>query len=112
MESQKSVFNFAKNIISIRKELKAVECGKYEMILNDDPQVLAYKREFEGHELIVVSNFFENETKVNYDLDGFKVLANNYKEQVSLENVILKPYQTIIFYKWWLLVVPFTANGD
>ena len=99
MESQKSVFNFAKNIISIRKELKAIECGKYEMILKDDPQVLAYKREFEGHELIVVSNFFENETKVNYDLDGFKVLANNYKEQVSLENVILKPYQTIIFYK-------------
>ena len=99
MESQKSVFNFAKNIISIRKELKAIECGKYEMILNDDPQVLAYKREFEGHELIVVSNFFENETKVDYDLDGFKILADNYKEQVSLENVILKPYQTIIFYK-------------
>ena len=99
MESQKSVFNFAKNIISIRKELKAIECGKYEMILKDDPQVLAYKREFEGHELIVVSNFFENETKVNYDLDGFKILADNYKEQVSLEDVILKRYQTLIFYK-------------
>lgn len=99
MESQKSVFNFTKNIISIRKELKAIECGKYEMILKDDPQILAYKREYEEHELIVVCNFFENEIKVNYDLRGYKVIANNYKEQISLENVTLKPYQTIIFYK-------------
>ncbi len=99
IKEEKSVFNFAKNIIALRKELKVVEFGKYEMILKDDPYIFAYKRTFEGKTLLVVSNFSENEADFKYDIKGYKILLNNYKEDPSFDNLILKPYQTIIFYK-------------
>ena len=104
VEDKNSVFYHYKKLIKLRKSEDLFVIGKYEDIDLENKKVYAYKRVGENGELIVISNFYENEVK--FDINGLeiekcKVLLSNYKENPKVEGneIVLKPYESIIFKK-------------
>ena len=104
LEDKNSVFYHYKKLIKLRKSEDLFVIGKYEDIDLENKKVYAYKRVGENGELIVISNFYENEVK--FDINGLeiekcKVLLSNYKENPKVEGneIVLKPYESIIFKK-------------
>ena len=51
-----SVFHHYRKLIELRHAEPAVAFGDFAMLLEDDPQVYAFTREFEGTELLVLVN--------------------------------------------------------
>ena len=104
VEDKNSVFYHYQKLIKLRKSEDLFVIGKYEDIDLENKKVYAYKRVGENGELIVISNFYENEVK--FDINGLeiekcKVLLSNYKENPKVEGneIVLKPYESIIFKK-------------
>ena len=104
VEDKNSVFYHYQKLIKLRKSEDLFVIGKYEDIDLENKNVYAYKRVGENGELIVISNFYENGVK--FDINGleiekYKVLLSNYKENPKVEGneIVLKPYESIIFKK-------------
>ena len=104
LEDKNSVFYHYQKLIKLRKSEDLFVIGRYEDIDLENKSVYAYKRVGENGELIVISNFYENEVK--FDINGLeiekcKVLLSNYKENPKVEGneIVLKPYESIIFKK-------------
>ncbi len=104
VEDKNSVFYHYQKLIKLRKSEDLFVIGKYEDIDLENKNVYAYKRVGENGELIVISNFYENEVKFNInglEIEKCKVLLLNYKENPKVEGneIFLKPYESIIFKK-------------
>ena len=104
VEDKNSVFYHYQKLIKLRKSEDLFVIGKYEDIDLENKNVYAYKRVGENGELIVISNFYENEVKFNInglEIEKCKVLLSNYKENPKVEGneIVLKPYESIIFKK-------------
>ena len=104
VEDKNSVFYHYQKLIKLRKSEDLFVIGKYEDIDLENKNVYAYKRVGENGELIVISNFYENEVKFNInglEIEKCKVLLLNYKENPKVEGneIVLKPYESIIFKK-------------
>ena len=104
LKDKNSVFYHYQKLIKLRKSEDLFVIGKYEDIDLENKEVYAYRRVGENGELIVISNFYENEVK--FDINGLeiekcKVLLSNYKENPKVEEneIVLKPYESIIFKK-------------
>ena len=104
LKDKNSVFYHYQKLIKLRKSEDLFVIGKYEDIDLENKEVYAYRRVGENGELIVISNFYENEVK--FDINGLeiekcKVLLLNYKENPKVEGneIVLKPYESIIFKK-------------
>lgn len=98
-----SVLNYYKALIRLRKQLKSICHGDYELLLPEHRQLFAYARCSEEEKVIVICNFtaseidddwyckvFPEETEVEYEL-----LLSNY-EKGSME---LKPYEARVYWK-------------
>ena len=104
LEDENSVFYHYKKLIKLRKSEDLFVIGRYEDIDLENKSVYAYKRVGENGELIVISNFYENEVRFNInglEIEKCKVLLSNYKENPKVEGneIVLKPYESIIFKK-------------
>ena len=51
-----SILNYYKRLIALRKEYKVISEGEIEFIYREHPQVLAYRRTYQGQELVVLAN--------------------------------------------------------
>ena len=51
-----SILNYYKSLIALRKEYKVISEGEIEFIYREHPQVLAYRRTYQGQELVVLAN--------------------------------------------------------
>ena len=97
-----SILNFYKRIFALRKseEYKNVlTYGKFEMLFEEDENVISYSREYEEKKILVAANFFEEETRV--DLSGFtiySILISNYDTTYSDGGeLILRSYEAVAF---------------
>ena len=92
-KSDKSIFNFYKQMIELRKTSKfsnTIIYGDFEPIEIEDDEIIAYRRKDKNYDIKIICNFSNQEKNINIKYE--KVLLNNYKE---ISN-ILKPYQAII----------------
>ena len=62
---EKSIFNFYKKMIALKKENDVLNYGTYDLLLEDDPQIYAYTRTLKDEKIIVISNISKEEAVYN-----------------------------------------------
>ena len=96
LQDEDSIFKYYQKLIKLRKEYKIISEGKYFPLLEEHPQIFAYKRILDDQELIVLNNFYDQEIMLDLNLNGYQILINNYNDSCKS---CLKPYQSIVLYK-------------
>lgn len=99
MDEEDSILQYYRKLIQLRKEYDVISKGSYEPLLETHPQVFAYKRNYENENLIVVNNFYGEETTIDLALEGYKVLISNYAKKENEDPKNLRPYETRVYYK-------------
>lgn len=93
---ENSIFNYYKNLIAFRKEYPVFVDGDFEMLLEENEHLFAYKRTTEDAKLYVFCNFYgETETcDMLEEMKDKKLLISNYAER---EDNVLKPYEARMY---------------
>lgn len=97
-----SILNFYRTLISLRKKCRAVSLGITIPLAQNHKSVYMYKRVYENQELLVINNFYGEETEIELDFDtaGYTNILSNNNNSRKLENKMkLEPYDSLIFYK-------------
>ena len=76
--------------------------GDFNMILEEDDNVLAYTREYKNTQIIVLNNFYGEMAEIKLSEEFFhennKILISNYKDSMELsKNIKLRPYESIVY---------------
>ncbi len=97
-ESDNSIFNYYRKLIRLRKAVPVIAGGIFEALLEDDDQILAYKRTDNTQELYVFCNYFPEETQVSLNIPAdCRCILSNYNEDIRPENLTLRPYEAVMF---------------
>ncbi|MEG0275854.1 MAG: alpha,alpha-phosphotrehalase [Coprobacillus sp.] len=100
LEDKDSIFYYYQKLIKLRKEYKVISEGIYTPLIEDHKQVYAFSRDYKDESLIVVNNFYGKECEINIDnLDKYDILLSNYDDSQAKGKIILRPYESIVFYK-------------
>lgn len=93
------IFAYYQKLIKLRKTQPIISLGDFKPLLENDPQVFAYLRDYKGQTLVVLNNFYGKLTTVQLpdslaNRSG-KILISNYPEQTTVgPKIELKPYQS------------------
>ena len=86
-----SVFHYYQKLIALRHEHLIIVYGSYIPLLNDDPNVYAYRRELDGETLTVCCNWTDRTVPCTLiDETGGEELISNYKLH---KPGVLQPYE-------------------
>ena len=96
-----SVYEYYKKLIQLRKENDVVSKGSIEFLCRDNPEVFAYKREFEGKVLIVLNNFGAGNVQVDLSgeickLSSYKKILGNYQGECIENKQALRPFESMV----------------
>ncbi|WP_246945400.1 alpha,alpha-phosphotrehalase [Bacillus pinisoli] len=100
-----SIYYHYQQLIKLRKEYDIITDGNFELILDDHDQIFAYIRSTEKEKLLVINNFYGEET--TFDLpktlkvDEFssEILLSNYKNSsADIKQINLRPYESIVYH--------------
>ena len=99
-----SVLAYYKKLINLRKEENIISDGLVFKILEDDPNIFAYVREYEGEVLINLNNFSNKKVEVNLesilkDYEKFEYFLGNYGKKNISKNIKLEAYESLAFIK-------------
>ena len=96
-----SILAHYKALIRLRKEYPVFAQGDFAPLTPDHPAVLAYRRQWEGTQLVCVNNFFRKETpwRCPQSLEGFRVLLSNYPDSAPAGEWVLRPYESVLLIK-------------
>lgn len=94
-----SVYHYYRRLVALRKELDVIAYGDIEPMAEHDPQVFAYRRTWEGHELVVIANFYgrDYEWRDAPELEGFACIMGNYDGECS--PCTLRPFEAQVWYR-------------
>ncbi len=96
----KSILNYYKELLKLRKSSSALKLGEYIAVETDNPEVFAYLRTYGEEEKLVILNFNAETVKVRLGLSGSRELkpvfgTHDRKESLSLP-IELAPFEAII----------------
>lgn len=95
-----SIFKYYQKLIRLRKEYQIISEGMYEPLFIDHPSIFAYKRYYQNEELIVLNNFYAEDTFVDIQsIEEYQILLSNYHEQDLKNHLKLRPYESLVLYK-------------
>jgi oligo-1,6-glucosidase/glucan 1,6-alpha-glucosidase len=102
LEDEDSIFYHYKKLIQLRKKYDVIIYGEFEMVLEDNQQILAYTRKLDGEKILVVCNFYNNEVTISQMDKGInnarEILISNYPDtQLNLGDLTLRPYEAIMY---------------
>lgn len=101
LKDEKSILNFYKKMITIRKEYKTLIYGSYDLILDEDEKIYAYTRTMGNEKFIVIVNLSHDEAKYNYEeeLNYEGLLLSNYNvdKHNTIKEFILRPYEARLY---------------
>lgn len=101
LQKSNSIFNHYQKLIALRKEYDIITYGDYQLLLDEDPQIFAYTRNWNGEQLIVVNNFYGKEVIVDLPIEwneNTEVLLSNYQDSPNSSSLTLRPYESIVYY--------------
>lgn len=94
-----SILHYYRKLIQLRKDYDIISKGTYAPLVEDHAQVFAYERAYASQSLIVVCNFYDQETIVELPVEGYTCLLSNYEPQDHATTITLRPYEAIAFYR-------------
>lgn len=96
LQDENSIYHYYQALIKLRKENEIIEKGTYEEIENISKKLYGYKRQYQGNEVIVISNFFKEDVKCDYldSLKDYALVLTNVKEA---KPNLLGPYETRVY---------------
>ena len=92
-----SIFSYYQDLIRLRKSMPIISEGSYQPLLEENDRVFAYKRAYQGQELLVINNFYNEETTVTLPAGNFSYLLGNYGMRPYEQTLTLKPYESLAF---------------
>ncbi|HSH36867.1 alpha,alpha-phosphotrehalase [Schnuerera sp.] len=105
LKDKDSIFYHYKELIRLRKEYNIISHGSFIPLYEEDDQIFAYMRSYEGERLLVINNFYKEETifelSKKIDLEGskIKILISNYKDSSEdIKKLKLRPYESIVYH--------------
>ncbi|MDC3413264.1 alpha,alpha-phosphotrehalase [Aquibacillus sp. 3ASR75-11] len=105
LDDPDSIFYHYQKLIQLRKEYGIITDGNYQLILEDHDQIFAYIRQQGKETVLVVNNFYGEETNFalpqNISIEGDKVdvLISNYKDTpTDYRKLKLRPYESVVYY--------------
>ncbi|SES87114.1 alpha,alpha-phosphotrehalase [Anaerobranca gottschalkii] len=100
-----SIFYYYQKLIRLRKEMDIIAYGSFIPILEEHPKIFSYLRSWKGEKLLVVNNFYKEETLFQlpqgYEFVGYdsKVLISNYDNPPkNPDRFSLRPYESVVFH--------------
>lgn len=102
LEDEHSILSFYKRMIQLKKNNDVFTYGKYELLLEEDPQIYVYTRESENDKVVVLSNLTGEAATLTIDgleLKYDQLLLANY-EMDSHDNIngfTIKPFETRVY---------------
>ena len=101
VDDPRSVFNFYRELIALRKRLPVVVYGDYQLLLPEDPQIFAYTRSLEEQKLLVICNFSESDAGFDIPADigveHTELLLANYPDCSLDQHITLRPHEARIY---------------
>jgi Glycosidases len=104
LENENSVFYYYQKLIQLRKQYPLIIHGDFKLLKEEDPNIFAYMRTYQGETLMVVSNFSEREVYFESD----EVIGIDTKPEVLISNYnilyqdntrfLLSPYEAVAFF--------------
>ena len=96
-----SVFSHYRKLIALRKQYDVIAYGDFAPLDETHPSVLAYTRQLDGEQLVVVNNFYRTEADWTcpINLDGFTCLLSNYPDAAVQTKLHLRPYESLVLYR-------------
>ncbi|MDR1642110.1 MAG: alpha-glucosidase [Clostridiales bacterium] len=94
-DDEDSIFSCYRKLIALRKTNPVFAFGDFAILLEDDPHVFTYKRQYKDQEMLVAVNFFSQEEPFfgRVDTSGMKLALSNYKG----ESDTLRPYEARLY---------------
>ncbi|HBF39737.1 MAG TPA: glucohydrolase, partial [Firmicutes bacterium] len=98
MENPDSIWNYYRKLIRLRKENPVIIYGDYQPLLEEHPQIMAYRRRFADQELVILLNFNPAVTEIPGEivLTGKPILIGNYPADRHSAS-LLRPYEARVY---------------
>ncbi len=101
LKDKNSIFYHYQQLIHLRKQYEVITHGDYQLLYEDHEHIFAYTRTYENEGIVVVSNFYEEETtfELPNDFRQVKMLISNYEDSsTEISHVRLRPYESIVYH--------------
>jgi glycosidase len=98
LEDKNSIFYYYKKLIEIRKEHEVVVYGDFTLLMEEDEDIFAYTRSFNGKKLLVVCNFYGNRKPIaipEIEMNTKELLIANYSQIEDVQ--VLRPYEARMY---------------
>jgi alpha-glucosidase len=103
-QDMKSILNFYKKMIALKKANPVITYGNYDLILEDSLQIYAYTRTLNRQDQVLVLTNFSPQNAfvtatIRYTFKFERLLLNNYEvvKHEPVTSITLKPYETRIY---------------
>ena len=100
LESEDSIIDFYKQLISLRHSSDELNYGSYRMIAKKNRSVLAFLREYNGKNMLIVINMTARTAHIDISEAGYTrghCILSNYEAQQYSRKLLLKPYEARIY---------------
>jgi len=103
LQDEDSIYHYYRKLLNIRQNSKTLIYGKFNLFLEDDANIVLYTRELDNEIYLVLCNFFDNTVEVKLpdeiNIENFALVISNYEGQKITRNMILRPYEAIVYRK-------------
>ncbi|MBB5174642.1 alpha,alpha-phosphotrehalase [Texcoconibacillus texcoconensis] len=105
LEDENSIFYHYQKLIELRKTYDIITYGDYQLLDEGHDSVFAYVRTWKDEQLLVVNNFYGEETTftcsdhVDFEGKNAECLISNYDDEPSnLKEMTLRPYESVVYH--------------
>ena len=102
LKDDKSILNFYKKMIELRKNADTLVYGKYKLILANDKQIYAYTRKLGNEIYLIICNLTKDEAIYKYKsyaLGYENLVLSNYPvdQHNKISKFALRPYEARMY---------------
>ncbi|MDE7310727.1 MAG: alpha,alpha-phosphotrehalase [Eubacterium sp.] len=96
-----SILHYYRKLVALRKQYRVVQDGTVEFLYQEQAEVFAYRRVWEGQELLVLNNLSGREVVLQEAVSGtgYQCLLGNYRQEEVEGLEVLRPYESVVWMK-------------